>query len=252
MRFSRSHNKRHLGWLIGHPIAHRGLHAAKAGVVENAQPAFDRAARHGFNLELDVHLSADGGVIVFHDDTLDRLTAATGKLRHYQTAELTSLTLGGTKATIPTLEQVLELVAGRCGILVELKTETANDDQLEQAVARLLKTYAGPVAVQSFNPKTIDWFARHFPQIPRGLLAMDYRGFADMPIAQRRRMTVMANLARIRADFIGYHAKSAGLAAVQTWRRLGVPVLVWTIRTPAAQRRVMSFADNIIFEGFRP
>ena len=252
MRFSRSHNKKHLGWLIGHPIAHRGLHAAKAGVIENALPAFDRAARRGFNLELDVHLSADGGVIVFHDDTLDRLTQVAGQLGDFTTAELTRLTLGGTKATIPTLDQVFDLVAGRCGILVELKTETAKDDRLERAVASLLKTYKGPIAVQSFNPKTIDWFARNYPEIPRGLLAMDYRGFVSMPIARRRRMTAMSDLSRIRADFIGYHAKSAGCAPVQTWRRLGVPVLVWTIRTPAAQRRVRPFADNIIFEGFRP
>jgi glycerophosphoryl diester phosphodiesterase len=252
MRFSRSHNKRHLGWLIGHPIAHRGLHSAKAGVIENALPAFARAARRGFNLELDVHLSADGGVIVFHDDSLDRLTKARGKLADYTMAELSRLSLGGTNATIPTLAQVLDLVAGRCGILVELKTESAKDDRLERAVADLLKTYKGPVAVQSFNPKTVEWFARHFPEIPRGLLAMDYRGFAGMPIARRRGMTAMVNLARIGADFIGYHAISAHHAPVQAWRRLGVPVLVWTIRSPAAQRRVRPFADNIIFEGFRP
>ncbi len=224
----------------------------KAGVIENALPAFDRAVRRGFNLELDVHLSADGGVIVFHDDTLDRLTPASGRLCDYTTAQLTQLALGGTKAMIPTLGQVLDLVAGRQGILVELKTETARDDRLEQAVAALLKAYAGPVAVQSFNPKTVDWFARHFPKIPRGLLAMDYCGAASMPMASRRRMTVMSDLGRIRADFIGYHAKSAGRMPVQAWRRLGVPVLVWTIRSPAAQRRARPLADNIIFEGFRP
>ncbi len=234
-------------------IAHRGLHALRDHVPENSLKAFARAARRRFAIELDVHLSADGVVMVFHDETLDRLTHATGRLDAVNADALSALRLGGTDERIPALKQVLDLVAGKVGILVELKTENAKDDRLERQVARLLSQYRGPVAVQSFNPRTVAWFADHFSCVPRGQLSMDFRrGTGRMSLSHRRRLTAMSALERTRADFIGYHVQAMPNFSLATWRKLGVPVLAWTVRNLRQFKRAQLFADNIIFEGDYP
>jgi glycerophosphoryl diester phosphodiesterase len=253
MPFSRSRDRKRFGWIKSVRIAHRGLHTARDHAPENSLRAFACAARRRFAIEFDVHLSADGVVMVFHDETLDRMTQAKGRLSLVNAATLQSLPLSGTDERIPTLKQVLDLVAGQVGILVELKTENAKDDRLEQAVARLLANYRGPVAVQSFNPRTVAWFANHFPNVPRGQLSMDFRrGSGRMSLSNRRRLTAMSTLERTRADFIGYHVQAMPNFSLTNWRKLGVPVLAWTVRNMRQFKCARRFADNIIFEGDYP
>jgi glycerophosphoryl diester phosphodiesterase len=242
-----------MGWLARVPIAHRGLHDLGTGCPENSLSAFAKAIRAGFSIELDVHASADGEAIVFHDETLLRMTGQAGLLGNRHTAELTTLSLKHSNQRIPTLPQVLELVAGQVGLLIELKTEHVSDERLERRVADLLARYRGPVAIQSFKPDTIAWFHAQAPDLPRGQLAFDLtRGSSDLSRAQRRRLSDMDRLMRDGADFIGYHIKAMPRLALCKWRDLGLPVLAWTIRTPADLKRARRYADNIIFEGIRP
>ena len=84
--------------------AHRGLHGG--GRAENSLSAFKAAADAGFAIELDVRLSSDGVLMVFHDDTLDRMTEVTGRVDSVTAKELSALTLGGTEDTIPTFAEV--------------------------------------------------------------------------------------------------------------------------------------------------
>ncbi len=253
MLFSRLHNRRHSNWLTRVPVAHRGLHGQGQYAPENSLRAFANAIRRGFAIELDVHASLDGEAIVFHDDTLMRMTGQDGLLAQFLTRDLVAMTLKGSDQHIPTLAQVLDLVRGQVGLLIELKTERATDDRLERRVSELLRPYRGPVAVQSFNPATIRWFARYHGDLPRGQLAYDeVRAKSKAPLRLRRRRASMDSLLRDRADFIGYHVKAMPNLALMKWRRRGVPVLAWTIRNRTDLSRARHHADNIIFEGIEP
>ncbi|OZA01967.1 MAG: hypothetical protein B7Y02_17125 [Rhodobacterales bacterium 17-64-5] len=130
------------------PLAHRGLHDAAQGRIENSASAFAAAIAAGYGIELDVQRSADDVAVVFHDDDMDRLTDATGAFRDRTAAELGRTLLAGGTDTIPTLQEVLALVAGRVPLLIEIKenwnTMQDTDGILEQSVAEALVGYGGP------------------------------------------------------------------------------------------------------------
>src|SRR5689334_25440586 len=122
---------RDIGWLTSRPIAHRGLHDLMSGIVENTASAFAGAIKRGYAIECDLQLTADGEAVVFHDDSLDRLTLATGPVRTRPLAELQSLHLRDTADRIPTLRELLGEVADRTPLLVELKSDWTGDRRLE-------------------------------------------------------------------------------------------------------------------------
>lgn len=221
---------------MGAPIAHRGLWRS-GGAPENSLAAFEAACRAGYGIELDVRLSADGEAMVFHDDTLERLTASAGLVEEQTADELQALRLLGSCETIPALEDVLALVGGRTPLLVELKTPVGQEGLLERRVAELLTPYAGPVAVLSFNPDALAWLASHAPAIRRGLNAAkpDQLAFAE----------------EARADFLSVQLDLSGHDLVQGWRRMG-EALAWTCRCMADLHRVQPLVENVMFEGFSP
>ena len=149
------------------PYAHRGLWGGE--IPENSLAAFRRAAEHGFAIELDVQLSSDGEVMVFHDYTLDRVVGREGKLCDLDAAELGTLSLCGTEQTIPTFREVLTLVNGRVPILVELKGESMDTSLCEKAAA-LLREYEGLYCIESFNPLLLHEMRKHLPDAYYGLL----------------------------------------------------------------------------------
>ena len=221
---------------MGAPIAHRGLWRS-GGAPENSLAAFEAACKAGFGIELDVRLSADGEAMVFHDDTLERLTASAGLVEEQTADELQALRLLGSCETIPTLEEVLALIDGRAPLLVELKTPPGQEGLLERRVAEVLSDYAGPVAVLSFNVDALAWLAAHAPALRRGLNAAK----ADQ----------LAGAERAQADFLSVQLDLAGHDVVQGWRRMG-EALAWTCRSPADLARVRPLVENLIFEGFSP
>ena len=154
--------------------AHRGLFDNKT-VPENSLEAFRRAAERGFGIELDVQLTADGHVVVFHDYTLKRVCGADVKLSELTLSELRQYKLLGTEYTVPTLTEVLALVDGRVPLLMELKGESTNDDVC-LPTARLLDDYNGAFCVESFNPVLLRWFKIHRPEVARGQLVTNLMG----------------------------------------------------------------------------
>ena len=148
------------------PIAHRGLHAAQDGRPENSLAAFARCCALGFPAELDVRLTRDGRVVVFHDRALKRLTGARGRVEDRDVGDLRRLRLLETSQRIPLLEEVLELVDGRVPLLLELKAG-APGTALEAAILEALRGYRGEVAIQSFALRTVrslkDWIATSPP-----------------------------------------------------------------------------------------
>ncbi|MCX4239458.1 glycerophosphodiester phosphodiesterase family protein [Paraliomyxa miuraensis] len=241
-------------WLRRRPIAHRGLHCAEQPRErpENSLAAFEAAAAAGHPVELDVHLTADGEVVVFHDETLERMTGRHGRVAEHTLAELTALRLLDGDEHVPSLEQVLERIDGRVPALVELKSTGASVvGPLEQAVCRVLARWPGEHAVQSFNPWSMLWMHRHAPHLPRGMLSGNMR-HEGLPPHQVIAIEHLLLAPAVLPDFIGYELAALPHWAPSAWRRLGRPLLVWTVRDEAALSRARGLADNVIFEHVRP
>lgn len=241
-------------WLGAHPFAHRGLHGQTEGVAENSRSAFALAVEHGFGIELDVQLSRDGQAMVFHDRGMNRLTHKTGRLAQRTAAELGQIKLKNSDDVIETLADILHMVDGRAPVLVEIKTRPRESaGALEAAVADVLDAYDGPVAVMSFAPSSVAWFATFAPDITRGIVAMDFvKHNEGLSWAERQSLTHLKHWEATDPDFIAYNCNDLPQNAVAAIRRQGVPVFSWTVRSEDTRARIRPFVDQIIFEGFMP
>lgn len=240
------------------PLAHRGYHDAARRRPENALSAFQAAVDAGFGIELDVQLSADGQAMVFHDDTLDRMTTSTGAILDHTAAELGKITLRDSDDLIPTLPQVLALVAGKVPLLIEIKEllDTMQDTsgRLESAVAHALEGYFGPVAVMSFNPNCMAHMARLAPTVPRGITTEDYdpQNCAPIPAEVCAKLRGIPDYDRTGASFISHKASDLARPRVADLKAQGAAILCWTIRSAEQERLARQIANNITFEGYAP
>lgn len=238
------------------PLAHRGYHDADKGVIENSLSAFRAAIDAGYGIELDVQRSADDVAVVFHDDDMDRLTEATGAFRNYSAAELGHMALRGSTDTIPTLKEVLALVAGRVPLLIEIKenwnTMEVTSGVLEKAVAADLQGYAGPVAVMAFNPHCIAHMARLVPEIPRGLTTEAYDPVLNAPIPAEvcAYLREIPDYDRTQSSFISHQVSDLGRPRVAALRAAGATILCWTVRSAEMEAEARKIAQNITFEGY--
>jgi glycerophosphoryl diester phosphodiesterase len=237
-------------------FAHRALHDRSAGRPENSISAIKAAIAAGYGIEIDVQPSGDGQVMVFHDETLDRLTIEGGPINARSAAELTRIPLKGARDTIPTLAKVLKLVAGQVPLLIEIKDQDGamgpGVGPLEQAVAGALEGYTGDVAVMSFNPHSMFHMARHAPDVPRGLTtsAWDPEDWG-LPEGLCARLRDIPDFDHVGACFISHEWRDLERPRVQEMVATGVPVLCWTIRSPEeeAEARRMG-ASSVTFEGY--
>ncbi len=240
------------------PIAHRALHDRHDGRVENSPAAIEAAIKAGFAIEIDVQMAADGVAMVFHDETLDRVTPESGALKARTSAELARIPLLGGKDFIPTLAEVLALVAGRAPLLIELKDQTltlANSDgRLEAATAAALTDYHGHVAVMSFNPSMMTHFARAAPHLPRGLTTASFEpaDWHPVPEGTCTRLREIPDYDHVGASFISHQASDLSRPRVAELKTQGAAVLCWTIRSSEQEATARTIAENITFEGYLP
>ena len=208
--------------------AHRGLHNGK-DAPENSLAAFEAACQRGYGIELDVQLSRDGKVMVFHDYTLVRMTGCDKKLAELDATELTKLTLGESDQTIPTFEEVLALVDGRVPLLVELKGENF-DTSLCAKVAELLRGYKGDYCMESFNPLLIGNMKKEFPDAFCGLLYTNVCREKKKNSLLNTLLTAMALNVVARPDFIAFNKADRDTFAVKvTTKFYKAPKFVWTV-----------------------
>ena len=234
-------------WLFETPIAHRGLHDKQ--IPENSLSAFKNAINNGYAIELDVRLLSDGTVVVFHDDSLARLTGNDGYVKFLKKSDLEFLRLADSQEKIPTLEEVLKLVDGKTPLLIEIKNQ-GKIGELESKVIEILKDYKGKFAIQAFNPYVLNYFYKHAPHIPRGHLA-GYLKPQSLPFFQKFALKRMLLNKRVsHPDFISYEGKYLPNRFVRKYNKL--PLLAWTIRSQEEYMKVVKYCDNIIFEGFEP
>jgi glycerophosphoryl diester phosphodiesterase len=230
-----------VAFLSAQPFAHRGLHGV--GRVENSRAAFVAAIAEGHGIECDVQVSRDAEIFVFHDYELDRLTGSSGPVAARPAASLAAIPLKGTTETLPRLDEMLALVAGRVSLLIEVKAKDRHVGGLCLAVRRALEGYRGAVAVMSFNPQVPRWFALHAPKIVRGLVVTE-EGKRDL----RGRFERHLSLWRARPDFLAYDIRDLPSRFAAAQRSRGMPVLTWTVRGAAAEATAHAHADQIIYE----
>jgi glycerophosphoryl diester phosphodiesterase len=238
------------------PIAHRAYHDRAQGRPENSRAAIRAAIAAGYGIEIDLQLSRDGMPMVFHDETLERLTPREGWLCDLTATELGQIPLTDSDETIPTLAEVLALVAGHVPLLIELKDQTLRmaetDGRLEAATAALLADYAGPVAVMSFNPHCIAHMASLAPALPRGLTtsAYDPEDWHPLPPATCDRLRDIPDYDRVQASFISHEHGDLARPRVAELAAQGAAILCWTIKSPAAEAAARRIAQNITFEQY--
>ncbi len=225
--------------------AHRGLHGE--GVPENSLRSFELACREGYGVELDVQLSSDGQVIVYHDYSMERLTDSDKKLNELTAAELTALTLAGTDEHIPTFAQALELIDGRVPVLVELKGEEMNAD-LCPKVAELLKDYKGSYCIESFNPLLVKEMKNALPEAYCGLLYTNLLRDREASALNIALATMSLNFL-CKPDFIAYDEADRDSFPVKlTTEFYKAPKFVWTMRTQASLDKAHELGEYPIFE----
>ena len=245
-----------LDWLTARPIAHRGLHDGGVRIVENTHSAASAAIEHGYGIEVDLQITADGEAMVHHDDILGRLTEGAGRLADMTAAQLKRTRFKSTTDPMMTLGELCDLVSGRTLLLLEMKSAFDGNRRLARRTAQVLEGYAGPVAAMSFDPTLVGELRRTAPQLTRGITAT--RHYDDLEWAALSKWSKMAwphLLPAIVHDphFVAYSLHDLPTAATTLARNLlGKPLLVWVARSQEDRRRAVPFADQIIFEGFMP
>src|ERR1022692_5320212 len=245
-----------LAWLTARPFAHRGLHDAAAGVIENTAPAFSAAIAGGYGMETDLQISTDGEAMVHHDDALGRLTEGSGRLCDMAAAEIKRVRFKTSAARILTLGELCDLVGGRATLVLELKIHFDGDRRLVQRAADGLANYRGPEAVIAFDPAMIEvvrWIA---PHLTRGIIAERHYAHHEwdrFPPAEKRAMAFLLHANRTRPHFIAYGVKDLPAMAPLIARLFfRLPLLTWTVRSDDDRSRAERWADQMIFEGIRP
>jgi glycerophosphoryl diester phosphodiesterase len=244
-----------LQWLIARPVAHRGLHDAASGVIENTPSAFAGALAANYAIECDLQITADGEAMVHHDETLGRLTDGSGRLDAMTSTELRQVRFKATADRMISLGELCDLVAGRVTLVIELKRGRAGDDRLAARAAAVLSGYGGPAALMSFDPAQIAPLRQRAPRITRGLVAEGRSvrpGVDDWVKALRGSIAYVQDGIEARPQFLAYSVKDLAGLLPRAAHICGMPVLTWTVRTADDRQRAARWADQMIFEGFRP
>lgn len=230
-------------------FAHRGYHNISRGIPENSMTAFRAAMDRGYGIELDVHLTKDAQVVVFHDDTLNRICGCSGTIEEMTFQELSACRLSGTSQQIPLFTDVLALVDGQVPLLIELKLPSHAAGLCEK-VYEILKDYSGEYLIQSFNTFGLLWFRKHAPEVLRGQLASRLTK-DNLKEAWISRFAVEYLLSNImgRPDFISYKLADLPNISVSILKSVfHIPTAVWTLRTREALKEGVAGYDIQIFE----
>ena len=243
-------------WLTARPVAHRGLHDAARGVIENMPGAVQAAVAGNFSIEVDIQLTADGEAMVHHDDALGRLTEGSGALLGKSAAELRAVKFKNTTERMMSLDDLLTLVAGRAPLVIEVKSHFDGDRKLVKRMADVLASYSGPVVGMSFDPDQVLALREFAPNLPRGIVAQ--RNYDDdywkkLTREQRDSMLYLRHGFRTEPHFVAFWVNQLPAPAPWIARNIfGCPLLTWTVRTPEQREWAARYADQMIFEGFVP
>ena len=232
--------------------AHRGLHDGTK--AENSMSAFRAAKERGFGIELDVRLSKDGELVVFHDNDLTRVVGREGKVIDFTADELSKMSLMGTSDGIPTLREVLDLIDGAVPLLIEIKMQ-GDESGVAEKFIEVIEGYKGDFIVESFHPIALRIVKKARPDILRGILSMEYvkeeryKGKLIFKLSQNLCLNFL-----MRPDFVAYEKNGYAVKNVRLIRRrFNIPLIAWTVKTEEEERAAISHGfDTVIFEGYIP
>jgi glycerophosphoryl diester phosphodiesterase len=247
-----------LAWLKSVLIAHRGLHHNDRGIPENSIASFREAMEKGYIIELDVAMTKDQQLVVYHDRKLRRGLGIDQYLHELTYEELSQYRIFGTNETIPLFREVLAFVAGKVPLLIEIKNE-GKVGEMESLIYQELQAYQGQYAIQSFNPFTLSWFRQNAPAVLRGQLAgsfvvsdydVEFAGTSRLPWYKRFLLeNLLLNMVS-RPHFISYEVAHTSKARLRRLKNLGVPLLGWTVKVKEEYDRIREDFDNLIVESF--
>lgn len=228
-------------------IAHRGLSDMSLWAPENSPESFRRAVLYGFAIELDIHLSKDNKLVVFHDDNLLRMTGVNKKITSYTLSELKKLRLADTSEKIPTLAEVLNIVNGRVPLYIEIKDTTFPIGRLESIFISQMKNYKGKWTVMAFNPFRLKWISKHSNVCRSQLVASSKcKGFACLT----RSNFVWKNLSKPK--ILAFNKDTASIDTALISAKNNCQHFVWTVTSQKEFDKFSKFSDGIIFQGFIP
>lgn len=240
-------------WLVNKYIAHRGLH--NDTIPENCLGSIQNAIDHDYAIEIDIHPLEDGTPVVFHDETLKRLTGEDGYIKKVKNVEeLKKLNLLNSKGEkteekIPTLKEVLDLINNQVPVVIEIKDYNLNSN-FEKYIYEVLKTYTGDYAIMSFNPYTLKWFKINAPEIIRGQLSCFFKENKLGAVKKFVLKRMMLNKKVSEPHFIAYKYDEVPNKYVNKFKDL--PLLCWAVPSQQEYMKVAGHCDNIIFEHFEP
>lgn len=237
-----------LKYLKGKYIAHRGLHNKEKGVPENSLSAFKEAVEKGYMIENDIHITKDNEVVVFHDDTLERMCGVSGKIEEKTLAELKELRLIGTDEQIPTLKECLSVVDGKTALLIEFKCDGKTYKRLYQEANKILEEYNGLYFVQSFYPPLLMLYKRNNKKVCRGQLSTAFKGEG----IKKRLLGLLLYNFLSRPDFVSYEHKFANAFSLKLNKFLRAFPVCWTLKNKEELEKAKSDFKTYIFEDFIP
>ena len=239
-----------ISWIKETPIAHRWLHTKD--IPENSLSAFENALKNNYAIELDVQFTKDKEVVVFHDENLKRITNDTRNIEDVNYDELKNLRLGNTNEIIPTLEEVLELVDSKVAILIEIK-DCKDYIELSEKTYEILKGYEGNYAIQSFNPFILEWYKNNASEVVRGQLSGTFtEGSESLNSFEKFALKNMLLNFKSKPNYIGYDLEGIPKSKLESLRKKGVPIIVWTVKNKEDMEKAYKYSDNITFENFLP
>lgn len=241
---AKNSGNRDFPWIKQFDVAHRGLFRPGTVAEENTVAAARAAVDAGFAVEIDVRMTADDIIVVFHDESLERMTDAAGSIGMIGFERLSQHMVGSSGKPVPTLHDVLDVIDSEKPIYVEIKSSHSVDLQkLCAGVRRSFEGYPGPVAIMSFDPRVVQWFRNYMPHYARGLIIG-----REFLLGIRKRFALSMWVRKTKPDFLACDINLLPNTICESWRKKGKPVLSWTIRDQKMEQIGRQHADRLIFE----
>lgn len=238
--------RRDTSYFEGKMYAHRGLHDDT--VPENSLTAIKLAKEGGYGVELDVQMTKDGQLVVFHDGNLKRMCGHDGFIKDFTYEELLSFSLKDTDEIIPLFSNVLE-VLGETDIICEIKPDNGNKCYtLCEKTMDMLKTYPGKYCIESFSPYLVAWVKDRYPEIIRGQLSENFVKHYGFNFVNFALTHLLVNVVS-RPDFVAYNHHDDRTFGYRICRVLFKPFLVaWTAKGEKEQEYAKNHFEAVIFE----
>lgn len=227
----------------GRIISHRGIHD-NIKIFENTKEAIKLAKDKNYIIEIDIHLTKDNQIIVFHDYNTKRITKKDMIIEEFNYNDLNKQNI----IHIPLLKEILKLINGKVPLLIEIKQEN-KVGKLEQNLMNILKDYKGEYAIQSFNPKVLYWFKRNYPNIKRGQLSCKYKN-KKIPKTEKYILSNMLFNFITKPNFISYKYNELSIKKIRKYQNKNIKVLAWTITNKQDYNKYIKLYDNLICEKF--